>query len=368
MFYNLLYPLVSHLTVLNVLHYITVRSAYAAVTALVLAFLFGPWVIRKLRELKAGQEVRTDGPQSHLVKAGTPTMGGLLMLIAIVVAALLWMDLTQPVTWILLLAVVGFGGIGFADDLLKILGKNSKGLPSWGKIAGQFFISALCMILLFFTTNFSTALYLPFLKYPILELSQWHFAGLSAGLLYIPFGMFLMIGWSNAVNLTDGLDGLATGLVIMVGLALAAIGYVSGRHDYADYLQIPYVPWGGEVAIFCLALVGAAVGFLWFNTHPAEVFMGDTGSLALGGLFGLISVLLKKEILLVILGGVFVMETLSVMIQVFWYKRTKKRIFRMAPLHHHFELSGWAETKVVTRFWMLGGLFAILGLSTLKLQ
>jgi phospho-N-acetylmuramoyl-pentapeptide-transferase len=358
MFFNLLYPLVGHLSLLNVLKYITVRSAYAAVTALLIAFLVGPWLIRKLRELKAGQSVRQDGPQSHLVKSGTPTMGGLLMIFGIAVAALLWMDLTHPVTWILLTALVGFGGIGFADDLLKILFKNSKGISGWTKIAGQFIVATACMTWLAFLPGYDTNLYIPFLKMPVLNL----------GILMVPFGIFLMMSWSNAVNVTDGLDGLATGLIILVGLALAAIAYVSGRADYAAYLQIPFNPWGGEVAIFCLALVGAAVGFLWFNGHPAEVFMGDTGSLAIGGLFGLISVLLKKELLLVILGGVFVMETLSVMIQVFWYKRTKKRVFRMAPIHHHFELSGWAETKVVTRFWLLGGLFAILGLSTLKLQ
>jgi phospho-N-acetylmuramoyl-pentapeptide-transferase len=358
MFYNLLYPLVDHFSALNVLRYITVRSAYAAVTALLIAFLAGPWLIRKLRELKAGQSVRQDGPQSHLAKTGTPTMGGLLMILGIGVAGLLWMDLTHPVTWILLTALFGFGGIGFADDLLKILARNSRGLPSWFKVAGQFVVATLCMIWLSCLPGYDSNLYVPFFKTAWFNLSYF----------MLPFGIFLMIGWSNAVNVTDGLDGLATGLVILVGLALAAIAYVSGRLDYATYLQIPFNPWGGEVAIFCLALVGAAVGFLWFNGHPAEVFMGDTGSLALGGLFGLLSVLLKKELLLVILGGVFVMETLSVMIQVFWYKRTKTRVFRMAPLHHHFELSGWAETKVVTRFWLLGGLFAILGLSTLKLQ
>lgn len=358
MFFNLLYPLVEHFSVLNVLKYITVRSAYAAVTALLIAFLVGPWLIRKLRELKAGQSVRQDGPQSHLAKTGTPTMGGLLMIVAIAIASLLWMDLTHPVTWILLTALVGFGAIGFADDLLKILARNSKGISSWTKIIGQFTVATLCMVWLQFIPGFDMNLYVPFFKAPVLNL----------GVLMVPFGIFLMMSWSNAVNITDGLDGLATGLVILAGLALAAIAYVSGRVDYATYLQIPFNPWGGEVAIFCLALVGAAVGFLWFNGHPAEVFMGDTGSLALGGLFGLISVLLKKELLFAIIGGVFVMELISVMIQVFWYKRTKKRVFRMAPIHHHFELSGWAETKVVTRFWLLGGLFAIVGLSTLKLQ
>jgi phospho-N-acetylmuramoyl-pentapeptide-transferase len=356
--YNLLYPLVGQLSLLNVFKYITVRGAYAAVTALLVTFLLGPWLIRKLRELKAGQAIRHDGPQSHLVKSGTPTMGGLLMIIGMLVATLLWMDLTSPVTWILLLALLGFGGLGFVDDLLKILGRNSKGVSGTVKIIGQLLVALVCMLWLYFLPGFQTGLYVPFFKNAVINL----------GPISIAVGVFWMIGWSNAVNLTDGLDGLATGLVIFVGLALAVIAYLSGRVDYAAYLQIPYNPWGGEVAIFCLALVGAAVGFLWFNGHPAEVFMGDTGSLMLGGVFGLVAVLLKKELLLVVLGGVFVMETVSVMIQVFWYKRTKKRVFRMAPLHHHFELSGWAETKVVTRFWILGGLFAILGLSTLKLQ
>jgi phospho-N-acetylmuramoyl-pentapeptide-transferase len=358
MFYNLLYPLVGHFSLLNILKYITVRAAYAAVTALLVTFVLGPWVISKLRELKAGQAIRQDGPQSHLAKSGTPTMGGLLMIIGMVVAGLLWMDLTSPVTWILLLSLVGFGGLGFADDLLKVLGKNSRGLNGVTKLVGHFLIALVCMLWLYFLPGFQTGLYVPFFKNAVLDL----------GPVAVAFGIFLMMAWSNAVNLTDGLDGLATGLVIFVGLALAVIAYVSGRVDYATYLQIPYNPWGGEIAIFCLALVGAAVGFLWFNGHPAEVFMGDTGSLALGGVFGLVSVLLKKELLLGILGGVFVMETVSVMIQVFWFKRTKRRFFRMAPLHHHFELSGWAESKVVTRFWILGGMFAILGLSTLKLQ
>lgn len=273
MFYNLLYPLVDHLSVLNVLKYITVRSAYAAVTALLLAFLVGPWLIRKLRELKAGQSVREDGPATHLVKTGTPTMGGLLMILGMAAAALLWMDLTHPVTWILLTALLGFGALGFADDLLKILARNSRGVTGWVKIVGQFAVATLCMVWVSFLPGYDQNLYVPFFKTPWFNL----------GPVMAAFGIFLMIGWSNAVNVTDGLDGLATGLVILVGLALAVLAYISGRLDYATYLQIPYIPWGGEVAIFCLALVGAAVGFLWYNGHPAEVFMGDTGSLALGG-------------------------------------------------------------------------------------
>lgn len=365
MFFNLLYPLSQmpnhpEFGLLNVLGYISVRAAYAAVTALLIAFVFGPGLIKMLRALKAGQSVREDGPKTHLVKAGTPTMGGLLMIIGIVVGALLWMDLTSHVTWILILATLGFGSIGFLDDILKILGRNSKGLASHWKMTGQFVVASCLMAWIYLQgPSSATWLYLPFVKIP------FH---IDLGLLYIPFGVFVMIGWSNAVNLTDGLDGLATGLTIMVGLGLTVLAYLSGHKELSQYLQIPYIPYGGEIAIFSLALTGAAVGFLWFNSHPAEVFMGDTGALALGGLFGLISLLLKKEILMVILGGVFLLEIISVVLQVFWFKRTGKRIFRMAPLHHHYELSGWSETKVVTRFWILGGMFTIISLSTLKLQ
>lgn len=370
MIYNLLYPLVEYFSPLNVLKYISIRSAYAAITALLIALIIGPWVIRKLRELKAGQAVRHDGPQSHLSKEGTPTMGGVLMIISVSLAIILWMDLKNPITWLLLFALLSFGGIGFVDDLLKILNKDSKGLSAWCKILWQFLVASICMIWIMQMAGYSSAFYLPFFKNPIFDLGNlFVLGGIDWGrLVWIPFGIFLMISWSNAVNVTDGLDGLASGLVIMLGVALALVAYLSGRFDYATYLQIPYIPWAGEVVIFCLALVGAVVGFLWFNSHPAEIFMGDTGSLAIGGTYGLISLLLKKEILMAILGGVFVMETISVILQVFWYKKTKKRFFRMAPLHHHFELSGWSETKVVIRFWILGGMFTVLGLSTLKLQ
>lgn len=359
MLYHLLFPLSQWNGIFNVFQYTTFRAAYAAVTALLLSFLLGPWVIRKLRELKYGQQIRTEGPETHQVKKGTPTMGGVLMILSVSASILLWMDLTESTTWIVLLACLGFGAVGAADDLLKILGKNTEGLSPWKKILGLLTVSFLITLWMVLTPqSHTTALYLPFLKNPLVDL----------GWLYIPFGMFWLIGFSNAVNLTDGLDGLATGLVIIVALALGVIAYVSGRVDFANYLLIPYVDGGGELFILALALVGASVGFLWFNSHPAEVFMGDTGSLALGGLLATMSLVLKKEVLLVILGGVFVMETLSVILQVSWYKRTGKRLFKMAPLHHHFELTGWSETKVVTRFWILGGLFAILSLSTLKLQ
>lgn len=359
MFYNLFYPLVEYVSAFNIFQYITFRMAYAAVTAFLIAFLFGPKVIKWLKVLKYGQEVRQDGPQSHAVKQGTPTMGGALMLFGIVISCLLWMDLTHHFTWMFITAALGFGGLGLCDDLLKIVKKNSKGLPSQWKMLGQLIISfGLLLWIYLLQSPQSTFLYLPFLKFPLLNLD----------LLYIPFGMVWLVGFSNAVNLTDGLDGLASGLMIIVALALALMSYVSGRPDFAGYLQIPFIPGGSEIAIGTLAIVGALVGFLWYNAHPADVFMGDTGSLALGGLIGLISLLIKKEILLIVLGGVFVLETLSVIIQVIWFKRTGKRVFRMAPLHHHFELSGWSETKVVTRFWILGGLFAIISLSTLKIQ
>jgi phospho-N-acetylmuramoyl-pentapeptide-transferase len=285
-------------------------------------------------------------------------MGGVLIILSIVCSILLWQDLSNLYTWMLLFAAVGFGAIGFADDILKI-SRRRKGISVGVKFGGQILISAVVVVLLYTQrTSETTLLYIPFFKKAVLDLS-W---------LYVPFAVVLMVGYSNAVNLTDGLDGLAIGLVIMVALALAVIAYLTGRADYAQYLQIPFVKGGGEIAVFCLAVVGASVGFLWFNAHPAEIFMGDAGSLSLGGVLGLVALILKKEILILVLGGVFSLETLSVIIQVASFKLTGKRAFKMAPLHHHFELSGWKESKVVTRFWILGGLFAILGLSTLKIQ
>ncbi len=358
MLLKFLYPLEQYFSFLNIFRYITFRAAYASITALLLAFLFGPWVIRKLRELQAGRNsVREDTPKSHQAKAGTPTMGGTLIVISVVVSVLLWQDLSNSHTWLLLFAVLGFGAIGFVDDFLKVKGR--RGISAKVKFGGQTLVSALIVVILYIQDgNNATLLYVPFLKRAVLDLS-W---------LYVPFAVILMVGYSNAVNLTDGLDGLAIGLVIMVGLALALLAYITGRVDWADFLFVPYVKGAGEIGIFCLAVVGAAVGFLWFNAHPAEVIMGDTGSLPLGGAFGAVSLILKKEILLLILGGVFVLELASVVIQVVSFKLRGKRVFKMAPLHHHFELSGWAESKVVTRLWILGGLFALLGLSTLKIQ
>jgi phospho-N-acetylmuramoyl-pentapeptide-transferase len=376
---KLLYPLVKYITLFNVFQYITFRAAYAAVTALLISFLFGPRIIRKLQELKVGQKIRQDGPETHLSKSGTPTMGGILIILSIVIAVLLWQNLDNTYTWIILLTVVGFGAIGFVDDFLKIKRKNSAGLTSGFKWITQFAL-ALAVALLIFTFrnyhtltitpplfsamkftvryDYTTLLYIPFLKNPVLDFSYF----------YIPFSVLLLLATSNAVNLTDGLDGLATGLVIMVGLTFAILAYLTGNIRFAEYLGIPFIANSGELTITGLALVGACVGFLWFNAHPAEIMMGDTGSLALGGLMGAFALILKKEVLIIVIGGVFVIETLSVIIQVVSFKLTGKRVFLMAPLHHHFELKGWKESKVVTRFWILGGLFALLGLSTLKIQ
>lgn len=359
MFYEFIYPLVRYFSPLNVFQYITFRSAYAAITALLICFILGPWIIRVLQAKEYGQEIRKDGPESHLSKSGTPTMGGIMIILGIVVSALLWMDITRLYTWILIFAVVGFGLIGFTDDFLKIYRKNSAGMRGWVKFSGQILVSLTIALVLYTNqTDSTTLLYIPFIKEPILDLS----------FLYVPFAVLLLVFTSNAVNLTDGLDGLATGLVIMVGLTFAVLSYLAGRVDFAEYLQIPFLSGGGELAILCLALVGACVGFLWFNAHPAEIMMGDTGSLSLGGVLGVIALMIKKEVLLVVVGGVFVIEACSVIIQVVSYKLRRKRVFLMAPLHHHFELKGWAESKVVLRFWILGGLFAILSLSTLKLR
>lgn len=359
MFLEFLYPLVKVFTPFNVFKYLTFRASYALITALLIAYLFGPRIIEALRVLKVGQAIRDDGPQTHLKKGGTPTMGGVLVILAVVVAVLLWQDLNNFMVWLTVASFVGFGAVGFLDDYLKVSRKNSDGLPVWAKLVGQFAVAIAVATTLYVVGDERTSyLYLPFFKNPVLDL----------GAFWVPLAVLLLVWESNAVNLTDGLDGLATGLVIMVFLTLAALTYLSGRADFSAYLGIPYFRGAGELTVFCLAMVGACVGFLWFNAHPADVFMGDVGSLAFGGAIATISLVIKKEILVLIVGGVFVLEACSVMIQVASYKLRKKRVFKMAPLHHHFELSGWAETKVVVRFWILGGLFAIVALSTLKIQ
>jgi phospho-N-acetylmuramoyl-pentapeptide-transferase len=358
-FLELLYPLVKYFTPVNVFQYLTFRGAYAALTALLICFVFGPPIIEALRRLKVGQPIRGDGPASHLKKDGTPAMGGVLIIFSVIIAVLLWQDFDNRMVWLTLGAFTAFGFIGFVDDYLKVIRHNSKGLPVWVKLAAQFVVAlGISLILYFSGEERITALYVPFFKNPVVDM----------GVLWIPFAVLLLVGESNAVNLSDGLDGLASGLLILVFIALAILTYLSGRADYSAYLGIPYITGAGELTVFCLAAVGACVGFLWYNTHPAEVIMGDVGSLSLGGVIATISLIIKKEILILVIGGVFVLEAASVIIQVLSFKLRKKRVFKMAPLHHHFELSGWAEAKVVIRFWILGGLFVIIALSTLKIQ
>jgi len=359
MFKEFIFPLFKYFTPFNVFSYLTFRGAYAALTTLLICFLFGNKIIEALRRLKVGQSIRSDGPATHLAKKGTPTMGGLMIIGSVMISALLWGDLVNDIIWLTLASLAAFGAVGFIDDLLKVRRRNSAGLPAWGKLAGQFIAALAVVLYLYFTGGEETTkLYIPFFKNPVVDM----------GWLWIPFGVLLIMGESNAVNFSDGLDGLLAGLLILVFITLAILTYISGRVDYSEYLGIPYIAGAGELTVFCLAIVGALIGFLWFNSHPAEMFMGDVGSLSLGGVVAIISLIIKKEILILIIGGVFVLEIASVIIQVASYKLRRKRVFRMAPLHHHFELSGWAETKVVVRFWILGGLFAIIALSTLKIQ
>jgi phospho-N-acetylmuramoyl-pentapeptide-transferase len=359
MFLEFVYPLVKYFTPVNVFLYLTFRGAYAALTTLLIAYASGPRIIAGLKRLRVGQAVRADGPASHLVKDGTPTMGGVLIIISVLVSMLFWQDLQNEKVWLALGAFVTFGFIGFLDDYLKVTRHSSAGLPAWAKLVLQFAVAIVIVLVLYFSgEDRITYLYLPFFKNAVVDM----------GVLWIPFGILLIVGESNAVNFSDGLDGLLAGLLILVFVSLAILTYLTGRADYSSYLGIPYFPGAGELTVLCLAAVGACIGFLWFNAHPAEVFMGDVGSLSLGGLIATISLIIKKEILLLIIGGVFVLEIASVIIQVVSFKLRKKRVFKMAPLHHHFELSGWAETKVVIRFWILGGLFAIIALSTLKIQ
>jgi phospho-N-acetylmuramoyl-pentapeptide-transferase len=359
MFLKFLYPLVKYFTPFNVFQYLTFRAAYSALTTLLICFICGPKIIEALRRLKVGQSVRSDGPATHLVKNGTPTMGGVFIIFSMVIASLLWQDLENEKVLLVLGALVAFGAIGFVDDYLKVTRHNSAGLPAWGKLILQFAVAIAITLVLYNSGEENiTALYVPFFKNAYVDL----------GSLWIPFAVLLLVGESNAVNLSDGLDGLAGGLLILVFITLAILTYVSGRTDLSAYLGIPYIKGGGELTVFCFAAVGACIGFLWYNAHPAEVFMGDVGSLSLGGVIATISLIIKKEVLILIIGGVFVLEAASVIIQVVSYRLRKKRVFKMAPLHHHFELSGWDETKVVIRFWILGGLFSIIALSTLKIQ
>jgi phospho-N-acetylmuramoyl-pentapeptide-transferase len=359
MLYHLLYPLHVTFSALNVFRYITFRTIYASLTAFLICFLIGPWMIRKLSGLQVGQYIRDDGPQSHHEKAGTPTMGGVLIILSVAVATLLWADLTNGFIWIAMLVLMGFGLVGFVDDYLMQVKKRSKGLTVRGKLILQILLAVLASILVVLCEDVTTHVTVPFFKQIQPELSWW----------YVPFAAFVIVGASNAVNLTDGLDGLAIGPVIIAAGTYMIFAYVSGHIKIAEYLQISYVARSGEVAVFCGALAGAGMGFLWFNAYPAQIFMGDVGALSLGGSLGVVAVIIKQEFLLVLVGGLFVMEALSVIFQVGFFKMTKgKRIFRMAPLHHHFELKGWPEPKVIVRFWIIAIALALLAMSTLKLR
>ena len=343
--------------ILNLIRYISFRAGGASATALAIGLLLGPWFIGYLRvRQRRGQPIRADGPQSHLAKRGTPTMGGLLILIAVTVSVLLWMELTNLYVWACLLVIIGFGAIGFLDDYDKVKKAHHAGLPGKVRLALEFLIAGLATWMI--VSSGSTSLYLPFVQGPVIDL----------GMFYVVFGAFVIVAFGNAVNLTDGLDGLATMPVIIASLAFLIIAYLVGNTKFAEYLGIPHVTGVGDLTVLCLAIVGAGLAFLWFNAPPAAVFMGDTGSLALGGALGTIAVATHHEFVLAIIGGLFVIEALSVVIQVAVYKRTGKRVFLMPPIHHHFEHKGWSEPTVVIRFWIIAFILALAGLSTLKLR
>lgn len=362
MLYNLLAPYADQFVAFNLFRYITFRTGGAIVTALLVCFICGPGVIRWLKSKQGrGQPIRTDGPESHLLtKKGTPTMGGFIILLGLTIATLLWADLSNRYIWAVLLVTIGFGLVGFADDYLKLTKRNSKGVPGKIKLVAECIIGFVAAYWVIHITPapLNTSMAVPFLKDVLINL----------GWFFVPFAIFVMVGASNAVNLTDGLDGLAIVPVMIAAGCFGLISYLVGNAVFANYLQIHSVPGAGELAVFCGALVGASLGFLWFNAPPAMVFMGDTGSLSMGGALGSISVITKHEIVLAIIGGLFVLETASVIVQVASFKLTGKRVFRMAPLHHHFEKKGWAEPTVVIRFWIIASILALAGLSSLKLR
>jgi len=360
MLYHLLVDLSDQFSALNAFRYLTLRTILSAVTALAIALLIGPKMIRWLNHLRVGQQIRDDGPQSHLQKAGTPTMGGTLILVAILAGTLAWADLTNYRVWVAVLVTAGFGGIGFVDDYLKLSRSNSTGLRAWQKLVGQLVIATAAGIYLYVNADRPAELQyiVPLLKEVLLDFGPW----------FVLATVIVVVGTSNAVNLTDGLDGLAILPTVMVAAALGIFCYLSGHHFFASYLAIPSLPGVGELAIFCGSITGAGLGFLWFNTYPAQVFMGDVGALALGAALGIVAVLVRQELVLLIMGGVFVMETVSVIMQVISFKTTGRRIFAMAPLHHHFELKGWPEPRVIVRFWIITFLLVLLGLATLKLR
>jgi phospho-N-acetylmuramoyl-pentapeptide-transferase len=360
----------------RIFRYLTFRTAYATLTALLIGLVVGPYVIQKLREFQIGQYIREEGPQAHQKKAGTPTMGGVLIAISVLLPTLLWADLSDPLIWMAMLAMLAFAAIGFADDYIKVAHKRNLGLTARSKLGLQFLVSGCigaALVYLETQGNYSTRLIVPFLKRfrPDLVITSLQHVPHLYYLSFVPFLLFVVlviVGSSNAVNLTDGLDGLAIGCTIIAAGALTVLTYVSGHVVFADYLELQRMPLAGELTVFCGAMVGASIGFLWYNAHPAEVFMGDVGSLALGGAIGTIAVIIKQELLLPFIGGIFVLEALSVILQVGSYKLRKKRIFKMAPLHHHFELMGWSESKVIARFWIGALVFALFALTTLKLR
>ncbi len=358
MLYHLLYPLHEVFSFFNVFRYITFRTIYAILTALVICFVIGPWLIKKLKSFQMQQVIREDVPSRHLVKNGTPTMGGSLIIAAIAIPTLLWSDLRNPYIWIVLLTTLAFGVLGFMDDYKKVRDKDGIGIRARYKFPIQVAIGGTASLILFFTIDHDSRLILPFFKKVMPDLDSW----------YILFSILVIVGSANAVNLTDGLDGLAIGPVLIASATFMLFCYLAGNFRFAGYLQIPFVKGSGELTILCGALVGSGLGFLWFNTFPAQVFMGDVGSLALGAALGTISVITKQEFLLVIVGGIFVIEALSVIIQVAFYRLRKRRVFRMAPIHHHFELKGWAEPKIIVRFWIIGIILGLIAISTLKLR
>lgn len=362
MLYNLLEPYINKLHIANLFHYITFRSGLAILISLILCFMIGPKLIARLRTLqKFGQPIRDDGPETHKEKAGTPTMGGIMIVSSVILSTLLLADYTNPYIWIILFVLASFSLLGFLDDYAKIKRNNYKGVSGKVKLLTQLTVSFIaCIMVEYYSPKMvATQLTFPFFKNLFMDL----------GYFYLPFSIFVVIGSSNAVNLTDGLDGLATVPIAIVAGSFALISYLVGNSLYSDYLQIVHIQGVGEISILCCAIVGGCLGFLWFNAQPAEIFMGDTGSLGLGGTLGIIAVIVKHEIVLSIIGGIFVIETMSVIIQVYYFKATGgKRIFKMAPLHHHFEKHGWKESKVVIRFWIIAVIFALIGLSSMKLR
>ncbi|HZT73653.1 MAG TPA: phospho-N-acetylmuramoyl-pentapeptide-transferase [Terriglobales bacterium] len=361
---------------LRLFRFLTFRTAFASLTAMAIAILVGPWLIRQLQGFQIGQYIREEGPKSHRKKAGTPTMGGVLINIAILVPTLLWADLRNPFIWVAIFAELAFATIGFLDDFAKLRHRRNLGLTSAEKFGLQVLVAAVVavvLVLMSTTGDYSTRLVVPFFKnfrpeLAIPALLHHHWLHLVAFLPFIAFVILIIVGSSNAVNLTDGLDGLAIGCTIIAAGALTVLTYVSGHAVFASYLELDKLPMVGELSIFCGAMVGASIGFLWYNAHPAEIFMGDVGSLALGGAIGTVAVIIKQELLLPFIGGIFVIEAVSVILQVGSYKLRRKRIFKMAPLHHHFEQLGWSESKIIARFWILSGVFALFALTTLKLR